>query len=160
MIWWVTGILVAATAGSRIPLSAVPVAASEAKEPAVAFKAAAGVIPCRVAIAGCPKVYSTADKKAATRLRNGGTHGRGFGTHQPVLQLGQASRRRSRALSTSPVIADSCDDSLALSSLSSDGSLQPLTSESSIARWSIAYRGPCIDLHRSDDVYGCVEREC
>eukprot|EP00964_Phaeocystis_antarctica_P151211 scaffold118764_cov48-Phaeocystis_antarctica.AAC.1 len=79
------------------------------------------------------------------RLGKGGRAGRAELTDQPVSQL-EASCRRSRAPSTSPVITDSCDESL---TLSSDGSPQPLTLESIIARWkSIAHRGPCIDLHR------------
>ena len=81
-------------------------------------------------------------------------------TDQLWSQL-EASRRRSRAPSTSPMIADSCDERCESCVLPSDGSPQPLTLESIIARWtSIAHRGPCIDLHRSDDVYGCVERGC
>ena len=75
---------------------------------------------------------------------------RGGLTDQPSLQS-EASRRRSRALSTSPVIADSCGErgeSYGYAVSRSDGSTQPLTVESIIARWtSIAYRGPCIDLH-------------
>jgi len=57
------------------------------------------------------------------------------------------SCRRSRAPSTPPVIADSCDERDASCALSSDGSTQPWTVESIIARWtSIAYCGPRIDL--------------
>ena len=68
---------------------------------------------------------------------------RGRLTDQPS-QL-EASRRRSRALSTSPVIADSCDERG--ESCAFFRSTQPLALESIIARWtSIAYRAPCIDL--------------
>ena len=57
-----------------------------------------------------------------------------------------ASCRRARPPSTSPVIAESCvesgDESCALSS---GASIQPLDVESIIARWTnIAYCGPCI----------------
>jgi len=60
-----------------------------------------------------------------------------------------ASCRRARPPSTSPVIAESCaasgDESCALSS---GVSTQPLDVESIIARWtSIAYCGPCICLN-------------
>ena len=60
-----------------------------------------------------------------------------------------ASCRRARPPSTSPVIAESCaasgDESCALSS---GASTQPLDVESIIARWtSIAYCGPCICLN-------------
>ena len=67
-------------------------------------------------------------------------------TYQPVSQL-EASRRRLRALSASPVITESCGESGESCAVSADGSTQPLTVESIIARWtSIAYCGPCIDL--------------
>ena len=60
------------------------------------------------------------------------------------------------APSTPPVIA--CDERD--EALSSDGSTQPWTVESVIARWtSIAYRGPCIGLRYDEArVQGCVER--
>ena len=66
---------------------------------------------------------------------------RGGLTDQLVLQLLAASRRP-----PSPVIADSCGERGESCAFSSDGSTQPLTSESIIARWtSIAYRAR-IDL--------------
>ena len=87
-----------------------------------------------------------ASKKAAARLGMGEKDRRGGQTDQPSLQL-EASRRRSRAPSTSPVITDSCDERGESCAVSADGNPQPLALESNIARWtSIACRGPCIDL--------------
>ena len=64
---------------------------------------------------------------------------------QPALHEPQFSCRRSRAPSAPPVIADSFDERDEV--LLSQGSPQPSTAESVIARWtSIANRGPCIDL--------------
>ena len=71
--------------------------------------------------------------------------------HEPSQELSQSllhssSCRRSRAPSAPPVIADSFDDERD-EVLLSEGSPQPSTAESVIARWtSIANRGPCIDL--------------
>ena len=55
--------------------------------------------------------------------------GRGGQTDQPPSQL-EASCRRSRAPSTPPVVAASCDERDGSCALSSDGSTQPLTAES------------------------------
>ena len=71
--------------------------------------------------------------------------------HEPSQESSQSllhssSCRRSRAPSAPPVIADSFDDERD-EVLLSEGSPQPSTAESVIARWtSIANRGPCIDL--------------
>ena len=66
--------------------------------------------------------------------------------YEPYLPLQSYSCRRSRAPSAPPVIADSFDDERD-EVLLSEGSPQPSTAESVIARWtSIAHRGPCIDL--------------
>ena len=88
----------------------------------------------------------SAGKKAGGTVGKGGKDGRGGLTDQPLPQL-EASRRRSRAPSTSPVITDSCDERGESCAVSADGNPQPLALESNIARWtSIACRGPCIDL--------------
>ena len=66
-------------------------------------------------------------------------------------------RPRTRAPSILPVIADSCEGDEALSS---NGTIQPWTVESVIARrTSIACRGPCINLLRasSDEDRGAAE---
>ena len=61
------------------------------------------------------------------------------------LSVHECSCRRSRAPSAPPVIADSFDERDEV--LLSEGSPQPSTAESVIARWtSIVNRGPCIDL--------------
>ena len=76
-----------------------------------------------------------------------GKRGLGGGRHTDQLpEQPDASCRRARPPSTSPLIAESCagsgDES---SALSSGGSTQPLDVESIIARWTnIAYCGPCI----------------
>eukprot|EP00964_Phaeocystis_antarctica_P005649 scaffold3074_cov60-Phaeocystis_antarctica.AAC.1 len=62
----------------------------------------------------------------------GKQRGRGGQTDQAVSQP-EASRRRSRAPSNSPVIADSCGERGESCALPSDGSSQPLTLESIIA---------------------------
>ena len=106
--------------------------------------AVAGATICVVASARCP-VGSAANKKAAARLRKrGGKHG-GAQTHQLPSQL-VASRRRSRAPSTSPVIGDSCGSpviasivdkpDIAISGASLCGSSQPLAVESMARRTS------------------------
>ena len=60
-------------------------------------------------------------------------------------ELYLSSCRRSRASSAPPVIADSFDERDEV--LLSQGSPQPSTAESVIAKWtSIVNRGPCIDL--------------
>ena len=67
---------------------------------------------------------------------------------QSALHEPEFSCRRSRAPSAPPVIADSFDerDEVWLS----QGSPQPSTAESVVARWtSIANRGPCIDLSKA-----------
>ena len=74
-----------------------------------------------------------ASKKAAARLGEGEKVGGGGQTDQLLLQP-EASRRRSPAPSTSPVIANSCDERGESCALPSDGSPQPLALESIIAR--------------------------
>ena len=89
------------------------------------------------------------EQRKATRLYARGDAGSWRAqTDQLPEQPEAISCRRACSPSIPPVITDSCDERD--EALSSNGSTQPWTVESVIARWtSIAYRGPCIDLLRA-----------
>ena len=123
--------------------------------PAVVPGVVAAVVASRVTdpTAGLTRVgvVIAASKKATRQHTVTGKRGRGkrdiarqerarqerAGQTDQLPEQPEASCRRARPPSTSPVIAESCGESGRSYALSSDSSTQPLDVESVIARWTI-----------------------
>ena len=125
-----------------------------ADRPARTAAVVAGIVAAGAAATRSRARVRIAASKKATHASAHGPDGQERARRGQADQLPEqpdASCRRARPPSTSPVIAESCGASGDAScALPSDGSTQPLDVESIIARWtSLAYCGPCICLGES-----------